>query len=323
MRQFLNRASALFSLGFILVLSVATVQAQGFPNKPIRMIVPTSAGATADFLARVIAPEMSRILGQPVVVENKPGANQIIGLEYIAKGAPADGYTVGVVGVDGVNLLPLTTKGLRFDPMNDLVPISGLAEGRYVLASPAGRPWKSFDGLVDYAKANPGKLNYGSSVHQVRFPVLLFTQKLGLDVVHIPFSAGAAYLTGIVGGTVDFGVVGENSAATMGTRALLLAVTGQKRLASHPDVPTFAEIGVPQAKGPAYALSVRAGTPKAITDKLSAAVEATLAKQEIRTAMKNLLLDPSEDGPEMAARKQLEQAKLFGEFAKSIGLQPQ
>lgn len=323
MRQFLNRASALCFLGLILVLSPVTAQAQGFPNKPIHMIVPTSAGATADFLARVIAPEMSRILGQPVIVENKPGANQIIGLEYIAKGAPADGYTVGVVGVDGVNLLPLTTKSLRFDPMNDLVPIAGLAEGHYVLASPADRPWKSFDELVDYAKSHPGKLNYGSSVHQVRFPVLLVTQKLGLDVVHIPFSSGAGYLTGIAGGMLDFGVVGENSAATMGARARILAVTGQKRLASHPDVPTFAEVGFPQAKGPGYALSVRAGTPKAITDKLSAAAEAALAKPEIRTAMKNLLLDPSEDSPEVVVSKQLEQAKLYGEFAKGIGLQPQ
>lgn len=323
MRQFFYRAAALFFFDVILVFSASAVRAQVFPNKPIRMIVPTSAGATADFLARVVAPEMSRILGQPVVVENKPGANQIIGLEYIAKGAPADGYTVGVVGIDGVVLLPLTTKGLRFDPMNDLAPIAGLAEGRYVLASPVGRPWKTFDELTDYAKSHPGKLNYGSSVQQVRFPVLLITQKLGLDVVHIPFSSGAAYLLAIVGGTLDFGVVGDNSAATMGTRARILAVTGQKRLAAHPEVPTFAELGFPQAKGPGYGLSVRAGTPKAISDKLSAAAALALEKPEVRAAMSNLLLEPSDEKPEVLARKQLEQVKLFGDFARGIGLQPQ
>jgi tripartite-type tricarboxylate transporter receptor subunit TctC len=323
MRNFLDRPAALFFLGAILVLSTGTALAQGFPNKPIRMIVPTSTGATADFLARILAPEMSRILGQPVVVENKPGANQIIGLEYIAKGAPADGYTIGVVGIDGVILLPLTTKGLRFDPMNDLVPIAGLAEGRYVMASPADRPWKSFDELVDYAKSHPGKLNYGSSVHQVRFPVLLVKEQLELDVVHIPFSSGAAYLTAILSGILDFGVVGENSARTMGTRGRILAMTGQKRSAANPEVPTFAEIGFPQAKGPAYGLSVRAGTPKAISDKLSAAAASALGKPEIRAAMSNMLLDPSEDKPEMFARKQFEQAKLYADFAKGIGLQPQ
>jgi len=322
MRKFLDRTAAMFFFGIIVVTSAGTTQAQGFPTKPIRMIVPTSAGATADFLARVLAPEMSRILGQPIVVENKPGANQIIGLEYIAKGAPADGYTMGVVGIDGVNLLPLTTKGLRFDPMNDLVPIAGLAEGRYVLASPADRPWKSFDELMDYAKSHPGKLNYGSSVHQVRFPVLLVTQKLGLDVVHIPFSSGAAYLSAIVGGILDFGVVGDNSAATMGTRARILAVTGQKRLAVHPEVPTFAELGFPQAKGPAYGLSVRTGTPKSISDKLSAAAAIALGKAEVRAALSNLLLDPTDDKPEVVARKQLDQAKLYGDFARGIDLQP-
>jgi tripartite-type tricarboxylate transporter receptor subunit TctC len=323
MLKFLDRAAALLFLGAILVVLAGTAQAQGFPNKPIRMIVPTSAGATADFLARVLAPEMSRLLGQPIVVDNKPGANQIIGLEYIAKGAPADGYTVGVVGIDGVNLLPLTTKGLRFDPMNDLVPIAALAEGNYVLASPTDRPWKSFDELMNYAKSHPGKLNYGSSVHQVRFPVLLVTQKLGLDVVHIPFSSGAAYLTAIVGGTLDFGIVGDNSAATMGARARILAVTGQNRLAAHPEVPTFTELGFPQAKGPGYGLSVRAGTPKAISDKLSAAAASALGKPEVRAAMRNLLLEPSDDKPEVLARKQSEQAKLYGDFAKGIGLQPQ
>lgn len=296
--------------------------AQDYPSRPIRFVVPSTAGASSDLLARVVATEMSKILGQPIVVDDKPGANQIIALENVIR-SPADGYTVGVVGVDGVVLLPLTTKALRFDPMNDLVPVAGLAEGRYVLAGPADRPWKNFNELVAYAKANPGKLNYGSSVHQVRFPVLLLIQKLGLDVVHIPYSGGAPYLQAIVSGTIDFGIISEGRVSTMGARARLFAVTGQKRTATHPDIPTFAELNFPQVKGAGYSLSVRAGTPKAVIDKLSAAAAVALERPEVKIALNNLMLESSYEKPEVAARTLTEQARFYADFAKEVNIQPE
>ena len=121
---------ALFNAAISLLVGQA--MAQDYPNRPIRFVVPSTAGATSDLLARVIATEMSKILGQPIVVDDKPGANQVIALENVVR-SPADGYTVGVVGVDGVVLLPLTTKALRFDPMNDLVPVAGLADRKSVV----------------------------------------------------------------------------------------------------------------------------------------------------------------------------------------------
>ena len=311
---------ALFNAAISLLPGQA--MAQDYPNRPIRFVVPSTAGATSDLLARVIATEMSKILGQPIVVDDKPGANQVIALENVVR-SPADGYTVGVVGVDGVVLLPLTTKALRFDPMNDLVPVAGLAEGRYALAGPADRSWKNFNELVAFAKANPGKLNYGSSVHQVRFPILLLIQKLGIDVVHIPYSGGAPYLQAIVSGTIDFGIISEGRVSAMGTRARLFAVTGQRRIASHPDVPTFGELNFPQVKGPSYSLSVRAGTPVAVIDKLSAAAAVALERPEVKTALANLMLESSYEKPEVAARTLAEQARFYAEFAKSIKIQPE
>ena len=311
---------ALFNAAISLLAGQA--MAQDYPNRPIRFVVPSTAGATSDLLARVIATEMSKIFGQPIVVDDKPGANQIIALENVAR-SPADGYTVGVVGVDGVVLLPLTTKALRFDPMLDLMPVAGLAEGRYVLAGSANRSWKNFSELVAFAKANPGKLNYGSSVHQVRFPIQLMIQRLGLDVVHIPYSGGAPYLQAIVGGTIDFGVISEGRVSAMGTRARLFAVTGQKRTASYPDIPTFSELNFPQVKGPSYSLSVRVGTPRAVIDKLSAAAAMALERPEVKTALANLYLESSYENPEVAAKSLGEQARFYAEFAKSINIQPE
>lgn len=311
---------ALFNAAISLLPSQA--MAQDYPNRPIRFVVPSTAGATSDLLARVIATEMSKILGQPIVVDDKPGANQVIALENVVR-SPADGYTVGVVGVDGVVLLPLTTKALRFDPMNDLVPVAGLAEGRYVLAGSADRSWENFNELVAFARANPGKLNYGSSVHQVRFPILLLIQKLGIDVVHIPYSGGAPYLQAIVSGTIDFGIISEGRVSAMGTRARLFAITGKNRIASHPDIPTFAELDFPQVKGAGYSLSVRAGTPKAVIDKLSAAAAVALERAEVKIALANLMLESSYEKPEVAARTLVEQAGFYAELAKKINIQPE
>jgi tripartite-type tricarboxylate transporter receptor subunit TctC len=294
--------------------------AQDFPSKPIRFIVPSSAGTTSDLLARVLGAEMSKILGQPIVVEDKPGANQIIALEHIAKQSPADGYTVGIVGVDGVALLPLTNKDLRFDPLKDLFFVAGVAETRYVLAGPAARPWKTFQELIAYAKANPGKLNYGSSVHQVRLPVLVLIRELGLNMVHIPYSGGGPYLQAVASGTVDLGITGEAAGLALGNKVQFFAITGRERSPRHPDVPTFAELNFPQINGPSYALSVRAGTPKPIIDKLSAAASTALERPEVKAALANHSMDITNDKPDAAARKLSELARFYADLAAKVSL---
>lgn len=315
--------AGLLLIGAVLAPGAGTASAQEYPSRPIRFIVPTTSGATADLVARVVGTEMSKVLGQPIVIEDRPGANQIIGLEHVAKQSPADGYTVGIVGVDGVALLPLTTRDLRFDPMKDLVPIAGLAEARYVLAGPAARPWKTFNELVTHARANPGKLNYGSSVNQVRFPVMLILQELGLDMVHIPYSGGRPYDQAIVGGTLDLGILTEGSASRLGDKVRVFASTGQQRIAAQPDVPTFAELNFPQIKGPTYSLSVRTGTPKAITDKLASATSTTLERPEVKVAMERLLLKITNEKSDVAARNLVETAQFYADFIRKANIKPE
>jgi tripartite-type tricarboxylate transporter receptor subunit TctC len=130
-------------------------------------------------------------LGQPVVVENKPGADAIIGFEYVARQLPADGYTLVIAAVSGLATLKLTSKDLRFDPLRDLPPLTDMVEGKYVFGSSSGQPWKSFAEFVSYAKAHPGKLNYGASSTTVRMQTDALMRDLGLDTVYVPYRSGA------------------------------------------------------------------------------------------------------------------------------------
>ncbi len=327
-RCFLN-AAASFHLARALVLtSVFCVgaglsHAQDFPAKPLRFVVPTTPGSTGDLVARVMGIEMARVIGQPVIVDNKPGANQIIGLENVARQSPADGYTIGIVGIDGMALLPLTTKELRFDPLKDLTMVLGIAEARYVLVSPVAKPWKAFNELVAHAKANPGKLNYGSSVHQVRFPVMMLMQELGLDMLHIPYSGGRPYEQALATGTLDLGILTEGSASRAGNDFNLLATTGTQRMAARPNAPMFAEVGFPQIKGPAYGMSVRTGTPRTIVDKLAAAAGTALDRPEAKGAMEKLFLRVTNEKPDAVTRSTLETFRFYADFAKKVNLKPE
>ena len=306
----------------ILALCAATAVAQDYPNRPIRFIVPTTPGNTTDLLGRIVATETSKILGQPVIVENRTGANQLIGIEFVAKQAAADGHTAAVIGIEGLVLLPLTSRNIRFDPFKDIVPVAGLAEGRYFLASSATLPWKTFNEFIAHAKANPGKLNYGSSVVQVRLPVLMIMQTHGLDLVHIPYTGGAPYLQALLAGEVQLGIGGEGPLTGMGERIRILAVTGDQRLPAFRDSPTFAELGFSQIRGPSYMLSVRAGTSREIIDRLNAAVSRALQTTEAKTSLAKILLTATNTPPALTSKTITEQARFYADLARSIGITP-
>jgi tripartite-type tricarboxylate transporter receptor subunit TctC len=305
------------------VLGPQLAVAQDYPSKPIRFIVPISPGAGADLTARILAPEMAKVLGQPLVVENKSGAGHAIAYEYVAKQAPADGYTIVNGSVNILAVMPVTVKDLRFDPLRDLPPVIGLAEGRYFWGSAAKFPWKNFAELVAQAKANPGKFNYGASAPIVRLSNEMILRPAGLEVVHIPYASGASYLQGLAAGDIQMGFMTEDNAASFGDRIRLLAVTGDTRVATHPDVPTFAEIGYPGMPGFGHALNVRAGTPKAAMDKLYAAAMHALQQPEVRAQFAKIRMEVIPQTAEVAARKLADEARLFREAAARIGLQPQ
>ena len=148
----LGAVAASMLLGAAGAMAPATAGAQDFPNKLVRIVVPNSAGTILDLLSRIMAPDMAKSLGQSVIVENKPGANNIIGLEYVAKQAPADGYTIVTSTVSVLATLPLLAKDLRFDPHNDLPPLIGLVDTRSTLSASAKMPYKNFRDMVTYAK---------------------------------------------------------------------------------------------------------------------------------------------------------------------------
>jgi len=320
-----RRTVALAGVAAATALACGAALAQDFPSKPITIVIPTTPGNTMDVIARVVGNEMSRLLGQPVVVENRPGANQIITLERIAKTAPADGYTIGIVGMDGVALLPAVVKpqSMRFDVDKDITFISDLGEARYVLAGSNDRPWKNFQQLITYAKANPGKLNYGASVAQIRVPVIKIMQETGTDMVHVPFNGGAPYLTGVAGGVVDFGFIGETPAKNLSAKIQYLAVTGDKRLSYRPDVPTLNELGIKGINGPSYSMIVRSGMPKPVFDKLAATVAQVLESPETQAALAKQDVTVLPNKTEAATRRFQEMTRVYTESAKKAGIQPE
>lgn len=295
---------------------------QDYPTKSLKLIAANSPGSPPDVVARITAPALSRLLGQPIVVENKPGAGSIIGYEFVAK-QPADGYTVGVVQVPSLAILPATVKDLRFDPIKDLPPVITLAEGQYALVTASGQPWKSFGEMVSFAKANPGKLSYGSSSPLVRLPMEALLREAGIAALYVPYSAAGPYYQGIVSSEVHLGLAAESTALSFREKLKVLAVTGRRRSALFADAPTFSEIGNPHIPGLAYSLNVAAGTPKTIVEKLHVASLKMLQQPEVIGTFAKLQMEVIADSPEVAERRLADTAKFLSEVAKRMGMKPE
>ncbi len=305
-------------------LFVTPVLAQDYPTRTIRFVVPYSAGSPPDVVTRVMAAEMSRTLGQPTIVENKPGADTVIGYEYIARQMPADGYTVAIAPVTNMAILPLVAKDLRFDPVKDLPPFISLVEGKLVFGVSSAMPWKTFQETMSAIKANPKKWNYGSPSVLLRFPMLVLIQEQGLDITHIPYATAAPYYRAVIVNDVQMGFIAEATAvSTFGDKFRVLGVTGETRSKSYPDAPTFAALGYPQLPSNIFSFVVRAGTPQAIVTKLHGAAAQALRMPEVRTRFNGMQFEVVNDTPQTAEKRLADQARLFSEVAKKVGIQPQ
>jgi len=264
----------------------ATHAADNFPDKPIRIVVASAAGGASDIVARLMADKLTQSLGQPVYVEAKPGANGNIAAELVAKAAP-DGYTLmmGTIGVMAIN--PSMYKDVRFDPLKDYAPVARLVSFSNVLVVTPGLPVKSVAELIDYAKAHPGRLRYGSpgSGGSPHMAMVVFGQMTGTDLVHVPYKGAAPALTDLMGGHIDFAFSDPllTLSQVKAGKVRALAVSGSTRLASEPDIPTVAEAGVP-----GYAVSgwlgivAPAGTPPDRIAKLNTALNQVLAQPEVK-----------------------------------------
>jgi tripartite-type tricarboxylate transporter receptor subunit TctC len=293
------RRRAILALCAVLLPGAPAV-AQTYPNKPIRLVVGYSAGGGNDLIARIVAAKLQEKLGQPIIVDNKPGAQSIVAAELVAKAQP-DGYTLLVAPSGPMTINPAVYAKLPYDPTKDFAPISLLAEFPLLLVVGAEQPIKSVRELIDYGRANPAKANYASSATPFQLAAELFNQRTGSKFQHIPYRGSGDAAQAVASGQVlmtiaDTGpIAGPLSAGKL--RAL--AITADKRDPAFPDVPTLAEAGVHNMTISLWTgLVAPAGTPNEIVARLNKAVVETLALAEVTMALDKIAVTPRSTTPE-------------------------
>src|SRR5256884_5722265 len=255
----------------LLALVAATAQAQGsFPSKPIHIIVGFAAGGGNDIIVRVLAPKMSEGLGQPIIVENKPGAQSIIAAEYVAKSAP-DGYTLFMGPSGAMTMNPAIYSKLPYSPLRDFAPISMIGDFPLILVVSASLPANSVKELIAYAKARPDKVNYAGSPAPFQLAAELFNQKTGTKFVHIPYKSSGESVGAVMSGQVTTTIMDPPPAIgpLKGGKVRGLAVTGALRDPNWPELPTLGEAGVPDVEIRLFTgFLAPAATPSTIVKRL-------------------------------------------------------
>ena len=311
-----------FSIVLMFFVSAAT--AQTYPAKPVKLIVPFPAGSATDQIARVIGQELQGALGQPFVVDNKPGAQGTIAAEGVARSAP-DGYTLMVSTNTPQAAAPSLFKELRYDPVKDFAPIARLGTISFMLMVPADFPAKDFRAFIAHVKANPGKLSagYGSAGSQVSQAMLRSMGKI--DFVDVPYRGLPQAITDVMGGAISFTFADLANALAQikGAKLRGLAVTSAKRSPLASDVPAIAEELPGYELSAWFALMAPAGTPKEIVAGLHAATAKALAKPDMVAKFATLGTDVAPMDPvQLAGFIQTEIAK-WARLAKEAGIQPQ
>ena len=271
-----------------------TAHAQTYPTKPVTIVVPFSPGGATDIMTRLLAERLNKRLGQPVVVENKPGAGTMIASDYVAK-APADGYTL-LVAASSLGIAPSLYKKVNYDPIKDFAPISQVASVVHVLVVHPSIPAKNVGELVTWLKANPTNANYGSvgAGTSTHLESELFNSVAGVKMAHIPYKGSAPALTDLVGGQLQvmFDAYASSGPFIKDGRVRLLAVTTAQRSKSLPDTPTVSESGLPGYEAmPWLGLVAPAGTPAPVVNRLYTELNDILKEPEVQERFRSLGLD--------------------------------
>jgi tripartite-type tricarboxylate transporter receptor subunit TctC len=289
------------------LLISATVAAQTWPTKPIRIVVPFAPGGATDVPARLIAPKLTEMLGQAVVVENRPGAGGVIGIDHVAK-SPADGYTFVMASNGELVMNASIYPKLPYSPFKDLTPVAVVVETPLVLVVPASSPFKSVADVITAAKAKPGSVSFatagiGSTSHVL---TEMFAQRAGMKLLHAAYKGGAPASNAIVSGEVAFGLLnlGSASALMSSGRVRGLAVTSAARVPDFPALPTLMESGVPDfSDGIWVGLAAPAGVPAEIIQRMSTEVSKALQSADLRARTKQIGLHAVGSTPEEAAAR--------------------
>lgn len=278
-----------------LSLAAPSIAQEGFPSRPLRLIVGFTPGGATDIAARAIAPKMGEVLGQPVVVENRPGAGSNIATELVAR-SPADGHTLLLATLGALVVSPMVIR-LPIDPARDLVPVSVAVDLFNILVLPPERPWRTVADLVAAAKAAPGRLSYGTSgiAGGPHLAGLLFDRTAGIETTAVHYRGGGLVVTDLLGGRVDFSFATAASVLPQVREGKLraLAIPHLERSRLMPDIPTVAESGVPGFDVPSwYAVLAPRGTPDSAIARLNAAMRVALSDPDATAVLNRNGLEP-------------------------------
>ncbi len=310
----------------LLALAIGSAQAQSFPSKTVRIVVPFGAGGVADLTARTVGQKLSESLGQPVVIDNKPGAGGVAAGDAVAKAEP-DGYTLLLMS-NGTAVSTGLFKSLPFDAVRDFAPISTLATFDIAILVPADSKFKTLGELLAFAKANPGKLNLGSiNIGSTQnLAAELFKSTSGTDMQVVPYNGTPALITALRGGQLDVGVeiLGPVLPQVAANALRVLAVTGEKRAAVLPDVPTAKESGLPAFVASSWnALAAPAKTPKDVIARLNKDIALALNNPDIKKKLHELNVEALPGTPEQAAALLASETKRWGDVINAAKIPKQ
>ncbi len=284
-----------FSVAMTVVLAMSTAQAQTYPVKPIRIISPYTAGGLGDLVPRAIGAGLTEALGQQVLVENRPGASQAIGMQLVAR-SPADGYTLVYGSVTSLAINPAVTRDLPYDPVKDFAPLSLCVTTPLFLVTHPSVPAKNVKELIALAKRQPGKLTFasggnGSSNHLAGELLKLLE---GVDLLHVPYKGAGPAMIDVMAGHVDMMLGAAGLAEARAGRVKVLGVTSAQRAAAAPDLPTLAEAGVKGYESTIwFGLLAPAGTPQPIVNRLSQEIGKVLQQKSLRDRFNTVELTPT------------------------------
>ena len=304
------------------VLAAAPALAQDYPTKPIRIVIGYTTGGGNDLIGRLLQPKMSEGLGQPIIIENKPGAQSIIAAEFVAK-APPDGYTI-LMGPSGpMTMNPATYAKLPYSPTRDFTPVSMIGSFPLLVVVSPALPVKSVKELVEYAKARPTAVNYASSAAAFQMATELFKQRTGTQFQHIPYKGSGDSVKAVIAGEVTMTIVDPPPAAgpLRGGQIRALAVTAATRHPGYPDVPTLAEAGIPDLEVSLWTgFFVPSGTPPSIVKRLQDEVQRVVRLPDIRERLNGLGVDPAGSSSEELGRRVAADIERWTAVAKAANI---
>jgi tripartite-type tricarboxylate transporter receptor subunit TctC len=320
----MNRRELLSGLGTLLIASALPARAaDSFPSRPLRIVVPFGPGGVADLTVRVVAQEMSTSLGQPVIIDNKPGAGGVVAAQSVARAEP-DGTTLLLMSNANAVSVGLF-KSLPYDTLRDFKLLSTLGTFDLVLVAPANSPFKTVGELLARAKAEPGKLNLGTinTGSTQNLAAELLKSRAGVDIQIVPFNGSPAVMTALRGGQVDAAIeiLAPMAPQIKGGAVRALAVLGEQRSAALPQVPTAREAGISDYNATSWnALAVPAGTSDAIVTKLHDAIAQALDKPSVQSRLRELTVTPRASTPAQAQALLASEIKRWGEVIERAGI---